>query len=86
MSAAASRGRSSRLVGREIELARLHALASGSETIVLVAGEAGVGKTSLVDELASSVRVAAGNVVRGDPGDVADLQDRASAPAPTSFQ
>ena len=71
MSGVASGGRVSRLVGREVELARLESLVSRpDETIVLVTGEAGIGKTSLVDEFGRRVRAGGGTVVRGGADDV----------------
>jgi predicted ATPase len=66
------------IVGRAEELARLKAqldlLASGQRRVVFVAGEAGIGKTALVDafcrqvESASAARVARGQCVQGVGG------------------
>ena len=66
-----------RLVGRAAELERLReALArawSGTASTVIVEGEAGIGKTALLDALAAEARVAGGIVVwgRGEPDGVA---------------
>ena len=58
-----------RHVGREAELARLSAVweqaASGQVRVVIVAGEAGIGKSRLVAELAAGVHGRGGRVVLG---------------------
>ena len=61
------------MVGRDAELGRLRTLigASPTPTVALIAGEAGIGKTRLVQELVGSVP--AGTVVlagQADPGTV----------------
>lgn len=57
------------LVGRSAELARLRAAladaADGRGSAVLIAGEAGIGKTRLIGELAESAREAGGTVLLG---------------------
>ncbi|MFL5674512.1 MAG: ATP-binding protein, partial [Chloroflexota bacterium] len=62
-----ARGRT--FVGREAELARLarsfERAATGDACTVLVAGEAGIGKTRLVDAFARDVRARGGRVVAG---------------------
>src|SRR4029453_9093259 len=56
-------------VGREAELATLTAALdsalAGSPTVVLVGGEAGVGKTRLVEEAAGRARAAGARVLAG---------------------
>jgi DNA-binding CsgD family transcriptional regulator/tetratricopeptide (TPR) repeat protein len=63
-------------VGREDDLARLvaayDAASSGSPRIVLVAGEAGIGKTRLLSELGTAVDEASGRVLIGGCLDLAD--------------
>ncbi len=58
--------RETALVGRDAELARLRALydraASGDGQVVLIEGEAGIGKTRLVDEFVSALRQAGEDV------------------------
>lgn len=60
---------SPRFVGRREELARLDAAfsvaRSGAATTVLLAGDAGIGKSRLVEEFAGRVRDAGGQVVAG---------------------
>jgi predicted ATPase len=55
---------SASFIGRQEELGRLHralqSAVAGEPTTVLIAGEAGVGKTRLVEELADQVRDRAG--------------------------
>jgi hypothetical protein len=57
------------LVGREAEVAELRAVlddaAAGSGALVLVTGEAGIGKTRLTDELADEARERGFRVLRG---------------------
>ncbi len=61
---------SSRLVGRELELAQLEAAladaAAGQPSLAFVVGESGVGKTRLVTELAERARAGGSRVLRGD--------------------
>jgi DNA-binding CsgD family transcriptional regulator/tetratricopeptide (TPR) repeat protein len=63
-------------VGRDDDLARLitafEAAAAGSPRIVVVAGEAGIGKTRLGTELAAAVELAGGRVLIGGCLDLAD--------------
>jgi DNA-binding CsgD family transcriptional regulator/tetratricopeptide (TPR) repeat protein len=63
-------------VGREDDLARLvgayDAAAAGSPRILLVAGEAGIGKTRLLSELGSAVNQGGGRVLIGGCLDLAD--------------
>ena len=58
------------LVGRAAELAMLSSLieraADGQPTTAVLEGEAGIGKTRLLDEVADRVRARQGMVVRGD--------------------
>jgi diguanylate cyclase (GGDEF)-like protein len=58
-----------RFVGRERERARLHerldAAIAGDPSIVFVTGEAGVGKTSLAQQLESTIRLRGGSLVTG---------------------
>ena len=67
-------GTRSALVGRDSELAQLEAslqaAEQGSGALVLVAGEAGVGKTRLAEELAerSDARAAWGRATQGSAG------------------
>lgn len=67
------------LVGRSTELHRLDAawrgVATGRGTCVLVSGEAGIGKTRLVEELAGRAAAAGADVAWGR------CQERADAPA-----
>jgi DNA-binding CsgD family transcriptional regulator len=58
-------GVSSRLVGRELELETLSRVVAAPPAVVLVEGEAGVGKTRLVTELASLPEVARRRVMVG---------------------
>jgi len=53
------------LVGRDRELAELDRLASGPARLVVVEGEAGVGKTRLVAELAVGLHAQGRNIVLG---------------------
>jgi DNA-binding CsgD family transcriptional regulator/tetratricopeptide (TPR) repeat protein len=66
----ATRVTSSTFVGRSVELAELEAAFSeasgGRASIAFVAGESGVGKTRLVDELAARARASGGRVLSGD--------------------
>jgi predicted ATPase len=59
-----------RLVGRERELAQTRALwqkaVSGEGQTLLVSGEPGIGKTRLVRELATQVRVSGGQALEGE--------------------
>jgi tetratricopeptide (TPR) repeat protein len=59
-----------RLVGREREVAQTRALwqkaAGGEGQTLLVSGEPGIGKTRLVRELATQVRVSGGRVLAGE--------------------
>jgi hypothetical protein len=58
-----------RLVGRERELAETRAIwsqaAAGQGQVLLVSGEPGIGKTRLVDELITLVRVSGGRTLTG---------------------
>ncbi|HKS07758.1 MAG TPA: AAA family ATPase [Gemmatimonadaceae bacterium] len=58
-----------RFVGRERERARLHerldAAIAGDPSIVFLTGEAGVGKTSLAQQLESTIRLRGGSLVAG---------------------
>jgi hypothetical protein len=71
---AARTGLSPVMVGRAVELARLRELAArvGDPAVVLVTGEAGIGKTRLVSELVAtldpSTPVLAGQGSQGAPG------------------
>src|SRR5262245_53817267 len=70
MSDVAGRVSSLRFVGREVELEQLvaafkTAAADAQTTTVLIGGEAGVGKTRLVAEVADRVTAADGLVVAG---------------------
>jgi DNA-binding NarL/FixJ family response regulator len=64
------------IVGREDDLVRLvaayAAAAAGSPRIVLIAGEAGIGKTRLMSELGTAVDEAGGRVLIGGCLDLAD--------------
>ena len=66
----APHGCSSRLLGRTEDLAVLHRLlddaAGGRPNAVLLTGEAGIGKTRLLDELAGAVAGRGGAVLVGD--------------------
>jgi tetratricopeptide (TPR) repeat protein len=59
-----------RLVGRERELAQMRALwqkaVAGEGQALLISGEPGIGKTRLVRELVTQVRVAGGRVLEGE--------------------
>ncbi len=61
---------SSRLIGRETELAELQAAladaGSGRPSFVFVAGESGVGKSRLLDELCDQAAAGGARVLRGD--------------------
>ncbi|MCW2954844.1 MAG: transcriptional regulator, LuxR family, partial [Conexibacter sp.] len=74
MAATATRVSSARLVGRTAELAELEAVvhdaAEGRPSLAFVAGESGVGKSRLVDEL---IRRARGNGARVLSGDCVEL-------------
>jgi predicted ATPase len=65
----ASQVTTGRFVGRTTELARLHQLlaraATGQPLLVLVGGEAGVGKTRLVERLAAAAEEQGARVLRG---------------------
>jgi DNA-binding CsgD family transcriptional regulator/tetratricopeptide (TPR) repeat protein len=56
-------------VGREAELAEIESrwreVCAGQAAVVLISGEAGVGKTSLVSEFASRILVGGGQVLQG---------------------
>jgi DNA-binding CsgD family transcriptional regulator len=74
------------MVGRGMELARLHrALAADATQVVLVSGEAGVGKTRLLRELAATLppgaRVLAGQASQGVPARPFQLLLEAIAPS-----
>jgi ATP/maltotriose-dependent transcriptional regulator MalT len=66
----ATRVTSSTFVGRSVELTELEAAfsdaAEGRASIAFVAGESGVGKTRLVDELAARARASGALVLSGD--------------------
>jgi DNA-binding CsgD family transcriptional regulator/tetratricopeptide (TPR) repeat protein len=66
----ATRVTSSTFVGRSAELAELDAAfseaAGGRASMAFVAGDSGVGKTRLVDELAARAKAAGGRVLTGD--------------------
>jgi DNA-binding CsgD family transcriptional regulator len=66
----ATRVTSSTFVGRSMEIAELEAAfseaADGRASIAFVAGESGVGKTRLVDELAARARASGARVLSGD--------------------
>jgi len=66
----ATRVSSSTFVGRSVELAELEAAfseaADGRASIAFVAGDSGVGKTRLVDELAVRARASGARVLSGD--------------------
>ena len=66
----ATRVSSSTFVGRSTEMAELEGAfadaAAGRPSIAFVAGESGVGKTRLVDELAARAKASAGRVLSGD--------------------
>jgi DNA-binding CsgD family transcriptional regulator/tetratricopeptide (TPR) repeat protein len=66
----ATRVTSSTFVGRSMEMAELEIAladaAGGRPSIAFVAGESGVGKTRLVDELASRAKASGGRVLSGD--------------------
>ena len=66
----APRVSSSTFVGRSVELAELEAAfseaAGGRASIAFVAGDSGVGKTRLVDELAARARASGARVLGGD--------------------
>jgi DNA-binding CsgD family transcriptional regulator/tetratricopeptide (TPR) repeat protein len=68
--AVASRVSSSTFVGRLVELAELEAAfadaAGGRASIAFVAGDSGVGKTRLVDELAARAKASGARVLGGD--------------------
>ena len=70
-------------VGRAAELQLLHdrfaAARGGHGALVLVSGEAGIGKTRLTDEFATGIGARA-LVVRGEPG-----RSPAGAPGPTAW-
>jgi DNA-binding CsgD family transcriptional regulator len=69
MAATADRPRSNSFIGREQELTQLHAAykaaCSGDGSLVMLAGEPGIGKTALCDQLAGHVRAEGGRVLFG---------------------
>jgi predicted ATPase/DNA-binding CsgD family transcriptional regulator len=86
----------SRLVGRDAELAQLLALldevAAGQPAVALISGDAGVGKTRLVLELAAQARSRGFTVLSGRCAEIGDavpylpladaLRDATSGPSP----
>ena len=55
------------MVGRRAELAHLDRfLAAGEPSVLLFAGEPGIGKTRLLDEAAARATVSGWRVARGD--------------------
>src|SRR2546423_705952 len=70
MGGLASRVSSTRLIGRESQLAELEALLSGAAegrpALAFLAGDSGVGKTRLANELAHRTRERGGRVLCGD--------------------
>jgi DNA-binding NarL/FixJ family response regulator/tetratricopeptide (TPR) repeat protein len=67
---------STRLIGRERELAELEAAladaASGRASLAFIAGESGVGKSRLTEELAARARAAGARVLSGDSVELGD--------------
>ncbi|HET9895347.1 MAG TPA: AAA family ATPase [Streptosporangiaceae bacterium] len=88
--------RLNRLVGREAELGHLLSLldgaAAGGPVVALVSGDAGVGKTRLVTELAARARARSFTVLSGSCAEIGDavpylpladaLRDAATGPSP----
>jgi DNA-binding CsgD family transcriptional regulator len=86
----------SRLIGREAELAQLLALldeaAAGQPAVALISGDAGVGKTRLVFELAAQARSRGFTVLSGRCAEIGDavpylpladaLRDATTGPSP----
>ena len=86
----------SELVGREAELSHLLAMlesaASGRPVVTLISGDAGVGKTRLVSELAARARVGGFTVLSGRCAELGDavpylpladaLRDATTGPSP----